>query len=410
MIKELYVNKLNEISVNVTNSKADAIRKKNITKSGCRVYDNGYIGISGTLGEADETTFERAEKNLQNKIPYKYEPCKNMKRSRDLRKSKLSGKEFLDKCEELLDTLNSEFPDFIFSDKINSVEMETYLKNDAGLDYVSRDRYFITSLVIKHKDSLDIFDTCIDRCEREFDLEAILEDVRNQLKVFNNNLQLPTQSKIPVIASFNNFSEKIIESLNGSDLGKGISLFSDKVNKKIFSKDFTLYLDRSEDNIGAPFFDAEGSTIKNDKFPLIEEGVMKYGYTDKKTSTENNTVNTSAACADYDGLPFIEVSYLNERRFTAEPGNKTLREIIGDKDAIYIIAMEGGDCTSEGDFASPVQMAYLVRDGKLAGRLPQFSVYGNIYDMFGKDFLGVTSDKCYMGSNAMVINMNIKLN
>ena len=54
-------------------------------------------------------------------------------------------------------------------------------------------------------------------------------------------------------------------------------------------------------------------------------------------------------------------------------------------------------------------MSYLIRNGKVVGRLPEFSVYGNIYEMFGEDYLGQKlSDKCYNGDTAMVINMNIK--
>ena len=45
-----------------------------------------------------------------------------------------------------------------------------------------------------------------------------------------------------------------------------------------------------------------------------------------------------------------------EIRLTAKSGDKTLAEILGDKDAVYTVFMEGGDCTNEGDFASPVQI------------------------------------------------------
>ena len=64
MVKELYQIKVNEVTLNVTNSEIDSVRKKNLTKSGCRVYDNGCIGIAGTLGEPTEETWQKAEKAL----------------------------------------------------------------------------------------------------------------------------------------------------------------------------------------------------------------------------------------------------------------------------------------------------------------------------------------------------------
>lgn len=51
MVKELYQTILRETSLNVTSGEIDSIRKKSITKSGCRVYRDGFLGIAGTLGE-----------------------------------------------------------------------------------------------------------------------------------------------------------------------------------------------------------------------------------------------------------------------------------------------------------------------------------------------------------------------
>ena len=39
MIKELYQQTVREVSLNVSAGRVDSLRRKNITKSGCRVYD-----------------------------------------------------------------------------------------------------------------------------------------------------------------------------------------------------------------------------------------------------------------------------------------------------------------------------------------------------------------------------------
>ena len=38
-----------------------------------------------------------------------------------------------------------------------------------------------------------------------------------------------------------------------------------------------------------------------------------------------------------------------------------------------------------------IRSAFLYRDGRLVGRLPEFGVSGNIYDIFGKNFVGLSS-------------------
>ena len=408
MIREVYINKVSEITLNVTQTKVDSIRKKSITKTGCRVYKDGYIGVAGTLGEATEDTWNEAIKNLENKVPYKAEPSKNDKRFRDLRKSKLSAEEFLSKADDFLDKLRQEFQEFTFGNKIKSIETEITLKNDAGLEYVNIDRYFEVSLIVKDVNSVNVFDTMLAREDRDFDTEALLKDARYQLTNYGRVLELNSDEKIPVIATFGQFSGKIVEALNGNELNKGSSIFANKIGKESFSKEFTVYVDRSEENLSMPFFDAEGSIIEEDKFNLIENGRINYGYTDKNIANKFDVPNTAASVAAYDDVPSIQGQGLGEKRLSLKVGDRELSKILGDKEAIFAVFMEGGDCTNEGDFASPVQMSYLFKDGKIVGRLPEFSVYGNIYEMFGEDYLGQTSDRCYFGEHAVVLNMNIK--
>lgn len=408
MIREVYINKVREITLNVTQTKVDSIRKKSITKTGCRVYKDGYIGVAGTLGVATEDTWNEAVKNLENKVPYKAEPSKNHKRFRDLRKSKISAEEFLSKAENLLNKLREEFQQFTFANKIKSIETEIILKNDAGLEYINIDRYFEISLIVKNINSVNVFDTMVSREDRDFDIEAILKDAREQLTNYNRILELPNKRKVPVIATFGQFASKILQGLNGNELNKGSSIFANKIGKEVFSKRFNVYVDRSEESLSIPFFDAEGSILKEDKFTLIEDGRINYGYTDKIISKKFDVPNTASALADYDDVPSIQGQSIEELRLKLKSEDKRLSEILGDDEAIFTVFMEGGDCTNEGDFASPVQMAYLFKEGKIIGRLPEFSVYGNIYEMFGEDYLGQSSDRCYFGEHAVVLNMNIK--
>ena len=47
--------------------------------------------------------------------------------------------------------------------------------------------------------------------------------------------------------------------------------------------------------------------------------------------------------------------------------------------------------TPDGNISLPVQVAFLYKDGKIVGRLPEFSLCGNMFDIFGKDYIGATS-------------------
>lgn len=104
MVKELYQTVLRETSLNVTNGEIDSVRKKSITKSGCRVYDGGFLGVAGTLGEPTAESWAQAEANLARKIPCPWGPKTDARRT-CRRGAAMDADRFLRLCEELTETL-----------------------------------------------------------------------------------------------------------------------------------------------------------------------------------------------------------------------------------------------------------------------------------------------------------------
>lgn len=402
MIKELYKKIIKETSLNVTQSRIDSVRKKTITKSGCRVYSDGYIGIEGTLGEPTEDTWKRAEANLSAKVPYISEPEKDMKRIRDLRKLNISDKEFIRTMENILDTLHKEYPDFIFSNKINMVETEISMTNDVGLRYINYDKTIDIELLIKHVDSLNIFDTGIFKQSRYLDDKTILIMAKEMIEGYKNKADLPEKKKNLVVVQENELLGKIEKELNGESIGRGTSLFNEKMNLKAFNEKVTIYQDSTDKMFHTPFFDMEGVVNENDKYNLIEKGIIKSAYTDKKSSIEFSMPLTGAASGSYD-----EVPTLSGAMFSIKSSGQTLKELLNGELAILIIMASGGDFTSEGNFASPVQMAMITDGEHIIGRLPEFNISGNLYEIYGDDFVGVSEDNPFIGENALVVKMKI---
>lgn len=244
MIREKYIKNYNEISINIVQSNIESIRKKDITKTGFRVYENDFIGIAGAVGNVNEAELEKeAIENLKLEIPYPYEVSTNMIKSVDYRKEILSNEEFVKEVEELLEILRQEFPDFIFSNKIYIQEFETKLTNDGGLDLSHIDRIFVMSIVIKEKSSINVFDGFFSYIDREYDRDIILDNIREVLTAYKNEVKLPKVGKLPVI--FTEYDSlplmKIINEMNGYKVGTGASLFTDFIGEKKFSDKFTLY-------------------------------------------------------------------------------------------------------------------------------------------------------------------------
>lgn len=403
MVKEVYQLKEIDTTLNVTQSRIDSIRKKNIVKTGCRVYENGYIGVAGTFGEPSDVTWENAIQNLNLKIPYEYEPSRDCRRIRDLRNPNLTLDEFLEKSEFILAKLREEYPQFIFGNKISLRETEVSLKNDVGLELINYDKCIIIEVTYKHKDSINIMDSYLAYVGREYNVDAILLEARNQLTAFETMVDLPSIEKPIVIDCFSSLS-KVIESLNGEELGRGTSIFCDKMEKRVFHETFSLSVDRTDAEYHIPFFDAEGSMLEGDITALIEDGVIMKGYADKKKSKLYHIPNTATAGADYDEVPSLVAPSV-----LIKLSDKNLDELVGDEPIILCVFADGGDCTNEGDFATPVQMAFLYQNGKYLGRLPEFSLSGNIYDLFGGDYVGYTKDKPFFGEHALMTRMKTSM-
>ena len=75
---------------------------------------------------------------------------------------------------------------------------------------------------------------------------------------------------------------------------------------------------------------------------------------------------------------------------------------------MHMVIASGGDTTPDGHFATPVQMAYLMEDGKLVGRLPEMVISGSFFDMLGKDYIGTVHNWPFERSHLTAVIMDVK--
>ena len=193
--------------------------------------------------------------------------------------------------------------------------------------------------------------------------------------------------------------------MHGLLYGSGGSLFAGKMGEKLFADDFTVFQSRNpQDDIVAPFFDMEGTVNEGYRATLIENGVLEAVMTDKKYANKFGLSLTGSAGGDYDSVPSLSV-----RNTQIASTGKAVSELLDGRMGVLVWIASGGDFTSEGAFATPVQLAYLYDGEKLVGRLPELNVSSHLYDMFGKDFCGVSTDSlthlCKM--NLAVMNMEV---
>ena len=384
-----------ETAIKIRNTKIEGVRNKNIVSKGVRVYENGCIGISGCIGDTpDETLLSQAKENLLVHIEYPFELENSHKDHRDYRKEKISPEALYDYTSAVLDILRSEYPQFDFSETSSIYDIHYTMQNTEGLDLVFQDSVYDFSLILKDKKTANLFDGFLTCTGRKMDIESFWKANHPLLKAYSTPVPLPDRDKLPVIfIGYDAFSGFLNRCLNGEAYGTGSSLFSGKLNQKLFDSRINVFQYANPERTLSPFFDAEGVTLKNDAFPLISEGVFKCAFTDKKTANQFNLPHTGAATGAYDSIPTLGGVHLNLQTDTAD-----LNAVLGGKPAVLVMISSGGDFTPDGDYAAPVQVSFLYENGIIAGKLPEFSVRSSLYKALGDDYLGTFDNtRFYIG-------------
>ncbi len=401
MIKEKYEINIQETSFSVALSRLDSIRKKNITRTGYRIYRDGFIGVYGQLGQGAGDPWALAEQNLATKIDYPFAPASHSRQEKII-PADLDSTELTRQLEDVLALAQKRQPQFILSNKINLRTMTLSLENDQDTRLKFQDTVLSVGLILKHKDSVNIMDAFVSYQARHWDQDFFLAELDKIANAYNTELELP-QGEVVIITEPGLLAGKLISELNGEKVGFGSSLLAKDMGKKVFADDFTFYLDWNEkDQYGTAFFDAEGTIIPEGRVDLIRNGLVDKAYTDKRTADRFKMPLTGSAASAYDGVPLLSAGNFNIAR-----SDKTVKQLLAGRPGLIVAIASGGDYTDEGKYAAPVQLGLLTDGENWLGRVPQFSISGQLYDIFGKNYLGYSQDRFLSNESALLVKMDL---
>ena len=402
MEKEFIKETHRSVTLNVTAGKIDSFRQLEKTTGTVRVYENGCVGVAGCLGEPNEKELtEKAKEALGFGIPY---PCQmeGPLVLEDLREEEIIPiPAIIPTMQSFLDRLGEMCPNFALSNKISLTYDRSEYRNSAGRRLVSSSRECGVSLVVQNRGSGNLFDTFLGWSGDHFDPEELLAEFKREYDAFYIPADLEP-GRYPVIASPSDLFGVCLRHFTGDLYASGASLLSGRFGQKAFSERLTLRDDRNPATAsGACFFDAEGCVAPDFRPVLVENGVLKGLLTTKKTAGQYGLPNLGTASAPYDGVPSLGIHDLY-----LDPTAQSLRGLVPGK-AVLVIVASGGDVTPEGRFATPVQMAYLMENGRLVGRLPGLNVSGSFFDMFGRDYIGAERNDPLEGAMLCAVTMDV---
>ncbi len=406
MKKEYITTKRKEVSVKLQASEINSIRVKDIERNAVRVYKDGYIGISGAIGSTTkEELTNQAIENLSSLIPYPHKLEENKKDHRNLTEKTYSEQELMELSENFLSEIKKESDDFIYSESIKAIISDISLTNTEGLDLRYQDQRLEIGVIVKAKSSPNLFDTFIGWSGRNIDFPKFIEASKLQLHAERTKVDLPEGDKLPVFfIDLGTVSGFITRHLSGETYGNGASFFKDKIDKKIFDEKINMCQSRDPKTTLSRHFDMEGVCMDADKVPLIENGVLKRVFTDKKTAKKFSFEHTGSATGGYDDVPSISSINLH-----IEKDSSDIVKTLNGKMAIFVVAASGGEVNADGNYATPVQSAYLFDGEKVVGKLPEFNMENHIYNMLGEDYQGTFENPMYHGEHEQLVGCYMKV-
>ena len=407
MEKEYLLNKSNEVTLNVTDGKIDSYREKDETQSTVRVYENGTIGVAGALGDPDFDALEKQAAAKLGGIPY---PCKlsaGVKKSIIRNKPIVSEKDIMRVGKRLAKKVAAAAPRFLVNGKIQTARHQGSYKNSKQTELAYENTSFYASFILKDRDSSSIMDASYGVSVSRYGAvteQKIVDDVKTLHDAyFGEKITLP-DGKYPVIIGSLDIFGQIVKDFIAEMYVSGGSLFKGKLGEKIFNEKLTVASDRNPvTNHSSAFYDAEGEIASNYRATLVENGVFKRVFNTKNTANMFGLPLSKTAAGAYDGVPTIGVPGLY-----IKPTANDINELLGAEKAVYVAITSGGDITTEGVLGLPVQLAFLVENGKITARLTDFTISGNVQDVLGDDFIGVTKKDVFSApeEGVMVVKAN----
>ncbi len=176
------------------------------------------------------------------------------------------------------------------------------------------------------------------------------------------------------------FTESLELAANGKSLYKGVSVLADKTGERIAHESFSMEDDPLlPGGLGSYPFDDEG--VPPARLPVVERGVFRNFIFDLTYGSRTGHASTGHAGRGVSSLPAPSFS---NTVIAADPAGPSLDDMIASVDyGLIVFEFLGGGMSNllAGDFSVNIELGYLIEKGKVAGRVKNAMIAGNVYDL-----------------------------
>jgi len=264
-------------------------------------------------------------------------------------------------------------------------EIERFaVRNSAGVDY----RHAATTLDVfaqvadaQEGDIHDVFDFEYSSELAGVDPDRMVRTIVDYFERGRETASFPTGTATVLIhpIAVPQFLLPLLVGMDGERIKDGTSPLGDKVGERILSDRITVTDDPFRPGLPASApFDGEGVAAR--RRPLVEKGVLRSFNHTLETAKAVGHEPTGGARRGPGGKPTGGVFNL-----VMEAGETPYEEMLSSLDrGLFLRYMSGSGQANNlaGEFSMGVYSAFLVENGRLAKRLKNVMVAGNVYDVF----------------------------
>ncbi|MHB1134831.1 MAG: TldD/PmbA family protein [Chloroflexota bacterium] len=403
---EVYGVRVEDTPVSFEANKLKVLQTRQVSGLSLRLIKNGRVGFtSSTKPEPPQDIVERAlaaaEFGAEAKFSLPSEGVSCEVEIYDPVVEGLSLESMIELGQGLVDRLRAYNSNILTSASVGRYVSSTQLLNSRGGSVGEHKTVFSASLsgnLIEGTDVLDVWESEAS-CRAKLNLDGMVERVVQQFEQSRQASSVPS-GELPVIFVPKAVAETLLSplaiALSGRTVQQGASPLKGRLGEQVFDERVSLYDDGTVDfSPRSGPTDDEGVTSR--RTPLIDHGTVRNFYYDLQTAGQMGAESTGNGFRSLESLPGPSTT----NTMMAE-GDMSLAEMIADiKEGLIVYQVMGAWAGNllAGDFSANIHLGFRIANGRLAGRVKDTMIAGNIYELFKDRLRAVGSEAEWVGGS-----------
>jgi PmbA protein len=400
---EVFETSSEEAPVHFEANRLKAIQSKQSTSISLRIIKNGRLGYAAASGyivprKLVDIAVETSEFGMPAKFSFPSDRGFPEVKILDEEVEKVKIDEMIEIGQKLIDPLCKSTEGILCDASVSRDSVKVRVMNTRGGQAEYTKTVFglgVAGTLIRDTDMLFVGDGQ-ESCHPLRDTQVITDIVLRQLELARNTAGVKS-GQMPVIFTSDGmvsaFLASLMSAFNGKTVLQGASPLGKRLGEKVFDACFSLYDDPTLDFApNSRPCDDEG--VVSRRTALIENGVVKNFYYDLQTAGQAGVKSTGNGSRGRGGLMTPSPSAL-----IISPGSTSFADMVSNiKEGLVIEQLMGAEQGNVlgGDFSGNVLLGYKIENGRIAGRVKNTMVSGNIYKVL-KQVEAVGSEVKWVG-------------